>query len=79
MKALVISRSNAILYIVDVPDDIREIEIAGTVTIDGAPVNRRTYKISRSKYNFKCAARMDLDFLVGRRYKGFEFFFEIKS
>ncbi len=74
MKALVINSQNDILFSVDVAEDVREIEVAGALTIDGAPVNRRTYRVTRSKANFARAARMEVDTLIRHSYNGLEFY-----
>ncbi|WP_338807142.1 hypothetical protein V8U11_09245 [Pseudomonas chlororaphis] len=74
MKAVVINSQNEIIAEVELSENAREVEVAGTVTIEGAPVNRRTYTVSRSKANLARAARMDLDTLTKRTYKGSDFY-----
>ena len=74
MQVAVINTQNEIIYLADLADDIKAIEVAGAITIDGAPVNRHTYKVSRSKANLARAARMDLDLLTKHTYNGFDFY-----
>lgn len=74
MKSVVINSQNEIIATVEASEDIREIEVAGAITVDGAPVNRRAYKVSRSQANLKRASQMDLDELTKRSHNGFEFY-----
>lgn len=74
MKAVILNTRNQIVFLADLPEGVREVEVAGTTTSDGAPVNRRTYKVSRSKANIDQASRMDLDTLSRHSYNGLEFY-----
>lgn len=54
MNAVIINNKNDIIATVSGFEG-REIEVAGAITIDGAPVNVRTYRVSRSKANIERA------------------------
>ena len=56
MKAAMLDKSgNVIGEVFDAPEKGYYIELAGNFTINGDPVNVRTYKISRSKKNLAAA------------------------
>ncbi len=74
MKALILNSRNEIIFTADLDEKVREIEVAGAIAINGEPVNRRTYKVSRSKANYKRAERMDLDALTLHTFNGFVFY-----
>jgi hypothetical protein len=73
MNAVVINSSNDIIF-TTVDTDAREIEVAGAITIDGAPVNVRTHRVSRSKANLAKAARMDYRGLTRHSHNGRVFY-----
>jgi len=73
MNAVVINRQNDIIGTVST--EAREVEVAGAVTIDGTPVNVRTYRVSRSKANIARAARMwDCSSLISNEHNGRVFY-----
>lgn len=74
MKALIINSQNDILFTADLDEGVREIEIAGAIAHDGAPVNRHIYKVTRSQANLKRAERMDLDHLKRHTYRDLVFY-----
>lgn len=76
MNALILNAQGDILYTADVPEGVTRIEVAGAVTIDGAPVNVRTYRVSRSKANWKRAGRMDIERLRKSEHRGIPFYIE---
>ncbi|MGY2222426.1 hypothetical protein ACW9IK_07010 [Pseudomonas gingeri] len=74
MNALVINSSNKILFEASADTQATTIEVAGAVTVDGAPINRHTYKLTRSIANQKRASRMELDQLKRHDYNGLVFY-----
>ncbi len=67
-------------YEAHVPIDATSIEVAGAVDKNGYPVNRRPYKVSRSKRNLARAnggpLRESAPGLVERKYAGVVFYVE---
>ena len=57
MNAAIINDRNEVIFSADVAKDVREIEVAGAIDINGYPVNRKTYRVSRSQRNLAKAAR----------------------
>lgn len=56
MKAALLNSNGKVIgEVFEAPSAGNSIEVAGAFTIDGSPVNVRTYKISRSKANLKKA------------------------
>ena len=76
MNALILNTQGDILFTADVAEGINRIDVAGAVTIEGAPVNVRTFRVSRSKANWKRAERMDIDRLTKREHRGEKFYIE---
>lgn len=54
--ALLDKQNNVIGEVYDAPEKGHSIEVAGCFTINGDPVNVKTYKISRSKKNLEKAS-----------------------
>ena len=56
MKAALLDRDKKVIgEVFDAPETGHKIQIAGAFTINGDPVNVKTYKISRSKKNLEKA------------------------
>lgn len=76
MNALILNAQGDILFVADVPEGVTRIEVAGAVTTDGAPVNVRSFRVSRSKANWKRAERMDIERLRKIEHRGTPFYIE---
>lgn len=73
MKAVIINGKNEIIGLLN-EETGNEIEVAGAIALDGSPVNRKTYKVSRSVKNLTRAARSDAQFASRHEHNGFIFF-----
>lgn len=60
MNAAILNDRNEVVFSADVAEGVREIEVAGAIDINGYPVNRKTYRVRRSRRNLAKAAREDL-------------------
>lgn len=60
MNAAIINNRNEVIFSADIAEGVREIEVAGAMTAEGYPVNRKTYRVSRSQRNLAKAAREEL-------------------
>ena len=60
MNAAILNNRNEVIFSADVVEGVREIEVAGAIDINGYPVNRKTYRVSRSQRNLAKAAREEL-------------------
>ncbi|MFT0139006.1 hypothetical protein ACEK07_22955 [Alcanivoracaceae bacterium MT1] len=72
MNAAILNDRNEVVFSADVAEGVREIEVAGAIDINGYPVNRKTYRVSRSRRNLAKAAREDL--LAERTYGDLVFY-----
>ena len=72
MNAAILNKHNEVIFSADVAAGIREIEVAGATTRDGYPVNRKTYRVSRSKRNLIAAQHKE--FLIEHRYGDMVFY-----
>ena len=62
-----------------VPEGIGEVSVAGAVTTEGAPVNVRAYRVSRSKRNLGAAADgRNVPQLIARSHQGEVFYQEAR-
>jgi hypothetical protein len=57
MNAAILNNRNEVIFSADVAEGVREIEVAGAIDINGYPVNRKTYRVSRSQRNLAKAVR----------------------
>ena len=76
MNALILNAQGDILFVADVPEGVTRIKVAVAVTLGGAPVNVRSFRVSRSKANWKRAERMDLDPLRKIEHRGTPFYIQ---
>lgn len=72
MNAAIINERNEVIFSADVAKGVREIEIAGAIDVNGYPINRKTYRVSRSQRNLAKAAREEL--LIERNYGDLVFY-----
>ena len=72
--AAITDDSGKVHFNASVPLGITRIEVAGAVAAGGAPVNRRNYKVSRSKRSLASANHAPM--LVERTYSGLTFYVE---
>lgn len=70
MKALAIDGQGKIVYGLDVAAEVRSVDVAGAVTVEGSPVNMRSFRVSRSQANLKRATSMDLVQLTECSHRG---------
>ena len=73
IQAVVIDKNSEVIALLDI-DPGKEIEIAGAISIDGSPVNRKSFKVSSSKANLTKAAQSDAQFATRHEHKGFVFY-----
>lgn len=73
MKAVIINSQNEIIGLLN-EETGREIEVAGAIAHDGSPVNRTSYKVSRSAANLARATRSDAQFANRHEHNGLVFF-----
>ena len=66
-----------IVGFVSVATDSPTVEVAGDVTTDGAPVNLRSFKVSRSKKNEKSAS--DTPFFLSKHEHNGQTFYMLES
>jgi hypothetical protein len=71
MQNAILNTRNEIIGYTDV--DSREIEIAGAVALGGAPVNRRTYRVSKSKAN-RAKLCVEMPVAVSHEHNGVVFY-----
>lgn len=72
IAAVMSNQNNEVIY--TVATDAKEIEFAGAVTADGAPVNVSTHRVSHSKANMAAADKTGVNSLVRREHNGRVFF-----
>ncbi len=71
-NSVVMSRDGKVLFTVETEES--SIDVAGAISADGAPVNIKSYKISRSKKNLSMAEKVDYCGLVRREHNGHVFY-----
>lgn len=58
-NAALLDQFNEVVFTADVPEGVREVEVAGTTDVNGYPVNVKTFKVSRSQRNLAKGAEVD--------------------
>lgn len=77
--AAIINDQGQVVFSAVVPAGISEVSIAGAVTTEGAPVNVRYYRVSRSKRNLGAAADgWEVPQLTARSHQGEVFYQEVR-
>ncbi|RFA24372.1 hypothetical protein CAI21_21940 [Alkalilimnicola ehrlichii] len=77
MNAAIINERNQVVFSAEVAEGVREIEVAGAVDINGYPINRKTFRVSRSKRNLaKAADAFEVPMLSERQYRDLTFYVE---
>jgi hypothetical protein len=71
-KAVIINRENDIIGLLAGDFQGNEVDVAGAVTIEGDPVNVRTYRVSRSARNL--ARRTECQFATRHERAGRVFY-----
>jgi len=59
-NAALLNQFDEVVFTADVPEGVREVEVAGTTDANGYPVNVKTFKVSRSKKNMAKTAEAEL-------------------
>jgi hypothetical protein len=77
--AAIVNDHGQVVFSAVVPEGIGEVSVAGAVTTEGAPVNVRSYWVSRSKRNLGTAADgWNVPQLTARSYQGEAFYLEVQ-
>lgn len=77
--AAIVNEQGQVVFPAVVPEGIGEVSVAGAVTTEGAPVNVRSYRVSRSKRNLGAAADgWNVPQLTARSYQGEAFYLEVQ-
>jgi len=78
-RAAIINDRGQVIFSAVVPEGIGKVSVAGAVTIEGAPVNVRVYRVSRIKRNLGAAADgWSVPELIARAHGGQTFYLEVE-
>ena len=73
MKAVILSNSGKILGLLK-DEEKGQVEVAGAIAIDGAPVNRKSYRVSSSKVNLAKGSNSDAGYASRHEHNGLVFY-----